>query len=364
MSLKDNFNQAIKEILRKDGAVTPPSSPELEKFVREREGAVEPAVSEPVIPKSVPVPEVAADETVGITPGNVPRVTDADALLRSVKTGEQAAQGGQTGQVGTGGTGGQGSGQPETVYPRGGAVDALLGSGRRGVEEPDYNSAGRTPGANNPYPGGYPGAGGYPQSGGYSQANAYNAAGVGSPYGQGGTRERSPGYGAFTGLNTPIPDRFEAEETTIISRNTVIDGNIRAFANVSIEGSVKGDVKITKDITMSGRVVGNIECNNSNLMGASMQGNVVSKGQVQLDRDSLLLGDISAGYVNINGKIKGNVDIGGKAEFKSESYILGNISAATITVIDGANIQGYVNTTAFRDTTQNVFPESVAIEQE
>jgi cytoskeletal protein CcmA (bactofilin family) len=115
---------------------------------------------------------------------------------------------------------------------------------------------------------------------------------------------------------------------------------------------------------MSGRVVGNIECNNSNLTGASMQGNVVSKGQVELDRDSLLLGDISAGYGNINGKIKGNVDIGGKAEFKSESYILGNISAATITVIDGANIQGYVNTTAFRDNTQNVFPESILIEQE
>ncbi|MDR0904358.1 MAG: polymer-forming cytoskeletal protein [Ruminococcus sp.] len=339
MSLKDNFNQAIKEILRKDGAVTtPPPSPELEKFVREQEAAAAP-VSEPVIPKSTPVPEI--DDTAGITPGNVPRVTDADALLRSVKTGEQG-DGGQSNAGLSGGAGYTGGASgAEAVYPRGGAVDSLLGSGRRAYEEPDYNSAGRTPGANNPYAG----------------------AGVEPPYNRPG-RDRSAGYGAYSGINTPIPDRFEAEETTIISRNTVIDGNIRAFANVSIEGSVKGDVKITKDITMSGRVVGNIECNNSNLMGASMQGNVVSKGQVQLDRDSLLLGDISAGYVNINGKIKGNVDIGGKAEFKSESYILGNISAATITVIDGANIQGYVNTTAFRDTTQNVFPESVAIEQE
>ncbi|MDR0986132.1 MAG: polymer-forming cytoskeletal protein [Ruminococcus sp.] len=319
MSLKDNFNQAIKEILRKDGAVAAPS-PELEKFVKEKEAA---ETAAPVIPKATPVPEV---DDKGLTPGNVPRVTDADALLRSVKTGEQGGE--------------------EPVYPKGSAVDALLGSGRRAYDEPDYGSAGRTPGAN----------------AAYSQASSYSQAGVGSPYTAG--RERTPGYGAYSGLNTPIPDRFEAEETTIISRNTVIDGNIRAFANVSIEGSVKGDVKITKDITMSGRVVGNIECNNSNLMGASMQGNVVSKGQVQLDRDSLLLGDISAGYVNINGKIKGNVDISGKAEFKSESYILGNISAATITVIDGANIQGYVNTTAFRDNTQNVFPESVAIEQE
>jgi cytoskeletal protein CcmA (bactofilin family) len=115
---------------------------------------------------------------------------------------------------------------------------------------------------------------------------------------------------------------------------------------------------------MSGRVVGDIECNNSSFTGASMQGSVMSKGQVQLDRDSLLLGDITAQYLNINGKIKGNVDVGGKAEFKSEAYILGNISAATITVIDGANIQGYVNTTAFRDSTANVFPESITVEAE
>jgi cytoskeletal protein CcmA (bactofilin family) len=114
---------------------------------------------------------------------------------------------------------------------------------------------------------------------------------------------------------------------------------------------------------MSGRVVGDIECNNSALTGASMQGNINSKGQVELDRDSLLLGDISAQYLNLNGKIRGSVDIGGKAEFKSEAYVLGNISAATITVIDGANIQGYVNTTAFRDNTANVFPEAITVDE-
>jgi cytoskeletal protein CcmA (bactofilin family) len=341
MSLKDNFNQAIKEILRKDGTPAPKAAPpDLDKIVREQTAA--------------PAQTGYNAETAGdsLTPDSVPRVPDADAVLRAVR------------------------GSENVVYPKGGAVDALLGGdSSQSFDEPDYMSAGRSPGEPKPIPpkapnftqGAQAAAGAYGQAiPGYGQtAQGY---GQGSGYGQGGGYGQS-GYNPagrypIPGYDSPEPERFEVEETTIISRNTVIDGNIRAFANVSIEGSVKGDIRITKDVSMSGRVIGDIECNNSSFTGASMQGNVVSKGQVQLDRDSLLLGDITSQYLNINGKIKGNVDVGGKAEFKSEAYILGNISAATITVIDGANIQGYVNTTAFRDSSANVFPESISVDPE
>lgn len=161
----------------------------------------------------------------------------------------------------------------------------------------------------------------------------------------------------------PETPYFETEETTIISRNTIIDGNIRSFANINIEGSVKGDVQITKNANLSGKVVGDLECNNATMLGSSMQGNVTSKGQVKLDRDSLILGDIAAQYLDMNGKIKGNVEIGGKAEFKTDAIIFGNINASTITVLDGATIQGFVNTTFLQETTSNIFPEAIAVSE-
>lgn len=157
---------------------------------------------------------------------------------------------------------------------------------------------------------------------------------------------------------------FETEETTIISRNTIIDGNVRSFANINIEGSIKGDVQITKNANISGKVVGDLECNNATMLGSSMQGNISSKGQVKLDKDSLILGDIAAQYLDLNGKIKGNVEIGGKAEFKTDAVILGNINAATITVLDGATIQGFVNTTFLQDNAQNLFPEEIGVTAE
>jgi cytoskeletal protein CcmA (bactofilin family) len=330
MSLKDNFNQAIKEILRRDGAAAPASQAELERLAKEGKA--------PTVASIASGNDTTADNfgDMNLAPSGSPRVSDADALLRSVRGGDI-----------------DGVSRTDSVsYPKGSAVEALLGNDIPD-DYPDYSSAGRAPGEpRRAEPAGNYGS----DETGYTSQGAYATQGAYAP----------GGYSAYAaaGVGPVNTERFEAEETTIISRNTVIDGNIRAFANVSIEGSVKGDVKITKDITMSGRVVGNIECNNTSLMGASMQGSVVSKGQVQLDRDSLLLGDISAQYVNINGKIRGNIEIGGKAEFKSEAYVLGNISAATITVIDGANIQGYVNTTAFREVSGSVFPESISVEGE
>lgn len=99
------------------------------------------------------------------------------------------------------------------------------------------------------------------------------------------------------------------------------------------------------------------------MSGASMQGCIHSKGQVQIDRDSLLLGDISAQYLDLNGKLKGNVDCGGKAEFKTDAIMIGNVTAATITVLDGATIQGYVNTTFLQESTTNIFPEAIAVSE-
>ena len=155
---------------------------------------------------------------------------------------------------------------------------------------------------------------------------------------------------------------YESEETTVISRNIVVTGGtITGFANVHIDGSIKCDVSITKDVNVTGKVVGDISCNNAVMAGSSIQGSIASKGQVRMDRDSVLLGDISTQYLDINGRVKGNVAVGGKAEFKTDAVIVGDITASTITVLDGAVIKGYVNTTFLQDSETNIFPDAITV---
>lgn len=189
-----------------------------------------------------------------------------------------------------------------------------------------------------------------------------------SSYGQnyGGTErsynspESQPQPSSFT--TAPYRSGVDDNETTIISKNTVIDGNIRSFANMSIDGNIKGNVETTKDIDLNGKVVGDIACNNANMRTSQIQGNIRMKGNAFMERDTLLIGDLTSTYANVNGKIKGNLGITGKAELKSDAVVFGDISASTITVNDGAIIQGYVSTTFLnKEESKNIFPDAITI---
>ncbi len=172
--------------------------------------------------------------------------------------------------------------------------------------------------------------------------------------------------------STPEPSSFstatyrqvDENETTVISRNTVIDGNVRSFANMSIDGNIRGNVETTKDIDLNGKIVGDIACNNASLRTSQIQGNVKMKGNAFMERDTLLIGDLSSTYANVNGKVKGNIATTGKAEFQSDAVVFGDISASTITVSDGAIIQGYVSTTFLnKEESKSIFPESISISE-
>lgn len=160
----------------------------------------------------------------------------------------------------------------------------------------------------------------------------------------------------------PYLSQANDNETTVISKNTVIDGNIRSFANMSIDGNVKGNVETTKDIDINGKIVGNIACNNASLRTSQIQGNIQMKGNAFMERDTLLIGDLTSTYANVNGKIKGNLSTSGKTELKSDAVVFGDISASTITVDDGAIIQGYVSTTFLnKEESKNIFPDAITI---
>ena len=157
----------------------------------------------------------------------------------------------------------------------------------------------------------------------------------------------------------PLDDE---NEITLISRNTVIDGNIRSFANMSVDGNITGNIETTKDIDLNGKVVGNIACNNAQMRTSQVQGNIQMKGNAYIESNTLLLGDLTSTYANVNGKIKGNLDITGKAELQSDAVVFGDISASTIAVSEGAIIQGYVSTTFLnKEESKNIFPDTITI---
>ena len=225
-----------------------------------------------------------------------------------------------------------------------------------------------------------------PQQGGYQySAGQQNAAQSGAPtetpyYRQQPQQNTAPasggnGFGGGAGFGgnggsvpptpsgKPIDAPSDTDEVTVISRNTIIDGNVRSLANMQVDGNIKGNVETTRDIEMSGKVVGDIKCNNANMKSAAMQGNLNLKGKIRMDRDTILIGDLTSQYADVNGRIRGKLEIGGKAELKRDAIVFGDINASTIAVTDGAIIQGYVNTTFLsKEDSRSVFPEAISFD--
>jgi cytoskeletal protein CcmA (bactofilin family) len=156
----------------------------------------------------------------------------------------------------------------------------------------------------------------------------------------------------------------QAEEMTIISKSTMIVGDIKTLANITIEGNVRGKIDALKDANIRGVLIGDLNCNNTDIRSSSIQGNITTKGSTFVDSESILLGDVQAQFASIDGKVKGNIDIGSKVELRHNAIVAGNINTNTISIEDGANIRGYINTTFLKEHGDSAFPKQVVINSE
>ncbi|MCH5206779.1 MAG: polymer-forming cytoskeletal protein [Oscillospiraceae bacterium] len=359
MGIKDNFSQAVKELWKKDGQGessipqkgSQPS--ELDKYLQQQNedgGAVGGfgagvEVNSSGIPLETPYyPNAVQNDAQpqNQNPNPNPGMTQGMPSVQPQQPSQPApeAAGGVNQNVrsvqgmNTPGAAGAQASQPQASF------NQNVQNNQQNFGQ--NNQGGYVPPASG---GGY-GGGGYvpPASGG----PGFNQGGYVPPASGGGIAAQMAG---------------ETEEMTVISKNTVIDGNVRSLANMQIDGNIKGNVETTRNIDMSGKIVGDITCNNAGMISAAMQGNVSLKGRMKMDRDTILIGDLTSQYADINGRIRGKLDIVGKAELKRDAIVFGDINASTIAVTDGAIIQGYVNTTFLsKEDSRNVFPDAISLE--
>ncbi len=328
MGIKDNFSQAVKELWKNDRQEEQPAAQStaapaaqqsgLDSYLRQPEEASAPDTN--TIPLEPPA-QPAAQEAQPAQPAQP--VQQPQATQSAAQPAPQSAPA-----------------APNQATAFGGNVQQAPANGYN----PNNGFGGQAP-TNGYNPNG--GFGGQAPTNGYNPNNGFGGGFVPPASGDGNGAQSSD----------------MTDEVTVISKNTVIDGNLRSLANMQIDGNIKGNIETTRNIDMTGKVVGDITCNNASFASAAMQGNVALKGRMRMDRDTILIGDLSSSYADINGRIRGKLDIAGKAELKRDAIIFGDINASTIAVTDGAIIQGYVNTTFLsKEDGRNAIPDNISFE--
>lgn len=132
------------------------------------------------------------------------------------------------------------------------------------------------------------------------------------------------------------------KETSVITADTVITGNIKTGSNLAIQGRVEGDIDCGSSLSVSGSVLGNIRASSVKLEGSTVEGNISSDNSIVILAQGQVTGNLAAADVDNHGKVVGDISAAGSIQMRSTSVLNGNLTAGSIHVESGAIIRGQV----------------------
>ena len=133
-----------------------------------------------------------------------------------------------------------------------------------------------------------------------------------------------------------------SENVTIIGKSMVIDGNVKSESPISVKGTVNGNISTSSDVGINGLVNGDIEAENINFSHAAIRGNSKADREVTIGEESVVIGDINSGSLVIDGKVKGNVMVAHNVLFKANSLMVGQVTAGGVNMEEGARINATI----------------------
>jgi len=86
----------------------------------------------------------------------------------------------------------------------------------------------------------------------------------------------------------------EGKLDTLIGKETVITGNIKARGSLRVDGQLEGNITVSDTFTAgaSARVKGDVRCRDA-FIGGRIEGNVYSQGKVEMHAGAHLSGDVT-----------------------------------------------------------------------
>ncbi|WP_326974580.1 bactofilin family protein [Caproicibacter sp. BJN0012] len=134
----------------------------------------------------------------------------------------------------------------------------------------------------------------------------------------------------------------EQKNTTVISSGTTITGDMKSDGNIEMMGTMTGSILTSGNVKINGKQVRDVQGAGIDLFACTVRGSLNAADEVNVDSDSVIVGDIKCGNLTIDGKLKGNVHVMGNVCCQGNSVIIGDITSTTITVSSGAKLKGKV----------------------
>ena len=104
------------------------------------------------------------------------------------------------------------------------------------------------------------------------------------------------------------PSKIMANATNVLTQGIEINGSIRFSNDMIIDGKIDGEI-------------------------------ISEKGKVTIAENASIKGDVKAGEVKLYGKVEGTIT-SDRCELKEKSHLVGDIKTKTLSMEEGATLQG------------------------
>ena len=141
-----------------------------------------------------------------------------------------------------------------------------------------------------------------------------------------------------------VTDEVSVVKTpTIISSETVLQGNVNGSNDLEVCGQIIGDITVEGMVkVLSGAVTGNIKATKIFIKDSIIDGNIDSDSMIDIICKSEIKGNIKGGDIVINGRCKGNIVASEHLKLLERAMIRGDLQTKLIRIEDGAILEGYL----------------------
>lgn len=130
------------------------------------------------------------------------------------------------------------------------------------------------------------------------------------------------------------------DKKTYFAPGTVFEGTVTTPGDVLVDGEVKGEIISEGKVSIHKMGDASISAHDLELLGAAIKGDITVRGEVTVDEQSSVLGNIRSASVVCAGSVEGNLTASEYVDLKSNSKVIGNISAPSMDMGNGALVRG------------------------
>lgn len=146
-------------------------------------------------------------------------------------------------------------------------------------------------------------------------------------------------------------------EIAVIPKGTVINGNIEIDGKLEMYGEINGNINSNDRVNICGAVTGDIKANDLYTKDSFIEGKIECVQGAVVRDNTVILGDICADSLVIDGAIQGKIDVKGCVTVGDKAIVDSDIRAKAIQVSNGAAINGHCSLCYADLNMKDIFPE-------